>query len=248
MGRLPREGDLLSGADEDRVFLETTRRFAPQRLAREDVLAALRLAGVEPGKPVLDLGCGYGRHLRELVQWGHRAVGIDRSTLLLMEARIEAPGATVLLGDLRALPFHAGSVAAAFCFYSSMFLGTEEDAARSLAETARVLRPGGSLVLTTDNPLRLAARPEARFEEDVPGLGHVVEESVYDTENGIDSVHKSLRTPHGEELHATFKIRYYLPDELARLAGVTGLRLLRTGEPLTDTTPQLIVLLEKTEA
>jgi hypothetical protein len=103
------------------------------------------------------------------------------------------------------------------------------------------------VVLTTDNPLRLAARPKARFEEDVPGLGHVVEESFYDPENGIDTVHKSLRTPDGEELHATFKIRYYLPDELARLATVTGLTFLRTDEPLTDTTPQLIVLLEKTD-
>jgi SAM-dependent methyltransferase len=175
-------------------------------------------------------------------------VGIDRSTLLLLEARLEAPGATLLLGDLRALPFHASSMAAAFCFYSSMFLGSEEDAARSLAETARVLRPGGSLVLTTDNPLRLAARPRSRFEEDVPGLGHVVEESFYDREKGTDNVHKSVRTPDGAELHASFKIHYYLPDELARLASVTGLTFLRTDEPLTETTPQLIALLEKTGA
>jgi SAM-dependent methyltransferase len=246
VGRLPREGHFLS--DEDRLFLETTRRFAPQKLAREDVLAALRLATVEPGKPVVDLGCGYGRHLRELVQWGHRAVGLDRSPLLLAEARLEAPGATLLLGDLRALPFHAGSMAAAFCFYSSMFLATDEDAALALAEAARVLRPGGSLVLTTDNPIRLAARPKAHFEEDVPGLGYIVEESSYDAEKGVDTVHKSLRTTDGRELHAIFSIRYYTPEELARLAAVAGLTFLRTDEPLTEETPQLVALLEKTEA
>jgi len=243
VGRLPREGHLLS--QEDRLFLETTRRFAPQKLAREDVLAALRLAGIEPGKPVVDLGCGYGRHLRELLQWGHRVIGIDRSALLLGEARLEAPGATLLLGDLRALPLHAGSMAAAFCFYSSMFLGTDEDAAFALTEAARVLRPGGSLVLTTDNPLRLAARPVAHFEEDVPGLGHVVEESSFDAGKAVDTVHKSLRTPSGEHLHATFTIRYYAPDELAGLAAAAGLTFLRTDEPLTETTPQLIALLEK---
>jgi len=247
VGRVPREGHVLS-RDEDLLFLETTRRFAPQKLAREDVRAALRLAGVEPGKPVVDLGCGYGRHLRELLQWGHRAVGIDRSALLLGEARLEAPGATLLRGDLRALPFHAGSMAAAFCFYSSMFLGTDEDAALGLAEVARILRPGGSLVLTTDNPIRLAARPVAHFEEDVPGLGHVVEESTFDVEKAVDTVHKSLRTPEGERLQATFTIRYYAPDELARLAAVAGLTFLRTDEPLTETTPQLVALLEKTEA
>src|SRR5256886_765337 len=200
------------------------------------------------GNPVVDLGCGYGRHLRELLQWGHRAVGIDRSALLLGEAGIEAPGASLVRGDLRALPLHAGTMAAAFCFYSSMFLGSDEDAALALAEVARVLRPGGSLVLTTDNPLRLAARPEAHFEEDVPGLGHVVEESNFDAETGVDTGHKSLRTSAGEELRPPFPIRYSAPEELARLAAVAGLTFLRTDEPLTESTPQLVALLEKTEA
>src|SRR5437868_11680916 len=142
--------------EADRLFLETTRRFAPRRLAQEDVRTALRLATVAEGKPVVDLGCGYGRHLRELLQYGHRAIGVDRSALLLAEAALGAPGATLVRADLRALPLHASSVAAAFCFYSSMFLGSEADAEAALAEAARVLRPAGSLVLTSDNPLRLA--------------------------------------------------------------------------------------------
>ena len=75
--------------------------------------------------------------------------------------------------DLRALPFHAGSLAAAFCFYSSMFLGSDADALAALRECARTLRPGGALVLTTDNPLRLSQNREHHFEQEVPGLGHV---------------------------------------------------------------------------
>ena len=74
------------------------RRLAPRRFAQEDVRAALQLAQVEPGKPIADLGCGYGRHLRELVQFGHRATGIDRSAFLLAEARLEAPAAPVVKG------------------------------------------------------------------------------------------------------------------------------------------------------
>ena len=147
----------------DRIFLETTRRYAPPRLAREDVRAALDLSQVEQGKPIADLGCGYGRHLRALVEAGHaHPVGIDRSALLLAEARAHAPGACLLRADLQMLPLHAGALSAAFCFYSSMFLGSEADAVRALRESARVLRPGGALVLTTDNPLRLAASPRAR--------------------------------------------------------------------------------------
>ncbi|HTO96129.1 MAG TPA: class I SAM-dependent methyltransferase [Myxococcales bacterium] len=235
-------------AAADRIFLETTRRYAPPRLAREDVSAALRLAQVEPGKPLADLGCGYGRHLSALVEQGHpHPLGIDRSPLLLAEARRQAEPAWLLRADLRALPLHAGSLAAAFCFYSSMFLGTAEDAAGALREAARVLRPGGSLVLTTDNPLRLAARPSADYTEDVPGLGQVRERSEWDAAESVDRVTKSLRLPAGEVLSATYVIRYYAPPALAGLARSSGLvlRRLEPDAPLTEETPQLIALLEK---
>ena len=89
----------------DRIFLETTRRFAPVRLAREDVSAALTLAQVAPGKPIADLGCGYGRHLAALVEQGHaHPLGVDRSALLLEEARAQAPSAHLLRADLRSGP------------------------------------------------------------------------------------------------------------------------------------------------
>jgi len=232
----------------DRIFLETTRRFAPVRLAREDVSAALTLAQVAPGKPIADLGCGYGRHLAALVEQGHaHPLGVDRSALLLEEARAQAPSAHLLRADLRALPLHAGSLAAAFCFYSSMFLGTHADAVAALREAARVLRPGGGLVLTTDNPLRLAARPRARYEEDVPGLGRIIEESEWDAKGNVDRVTKTLCTPAGENLSATFSIRYYAPPQLVELACAAGLflRRLEPDAPLTEETSQLIALLEK---
>jgi SAM-dependent methyltransferase len=238
------------GADAvaDRIFLATTRRFAAPRLAELDVRTALDLAQVEPGKPIADLGCGYGRHLRAFVDRGHPCpIGIDRSALLLAEARAAVPAARLLRADLKALPLHKGSLSAAFCFYSSMFLGTEADAVLALREAARVLRPAGSLVLTTDNPLRLAQNPRASYAEDVPGLGRIEEESVYDAQRGVDRVTKRLIPFGAAALSATFSIRYYAPPQLAELARTAGLdlRRLEPDAPLTCETPQLIALLEK---
>jgi SAM-dependent methyltransferase len=238
------DGDTRAIAD--RVFLETTRRFAPPRLAREDVRAALELAQVAPAEPVADLGCGYGRHLQALAGQGHpHPIGIDRSALLLAEARAQIPGARLVRADLTALPLRAGSLSAAFCFYSSMFLGSEAEALQALRETARALRRRGALVLTTDNPLRLARSPHSRFEDDVPGLGRVIEESAYDAAAGIDEIAKTVHTAKGETLSAIFRIRYYLPAQLADLARAAGLTL--RDAPLTEATPQLVALLEKTD-
>lgn len=230
----------MDGSAADRIFLETTRRFAPPRLAREDVRAALWMAQVDPGKPVADLGCGYGRHLRALQEQGHpHPIGIDRSSLLLDEAAAHAPGAPLVRADLRALPLHAASLAAALSFYSSMFLGSDDDALQCLCEAARVLRGRASLVLTTDNPLRLSRH--SRFEEEVPGLGRVVEESEFD--GSVDRVTKTLVQPGGEKLSATFSIRYYEPSALAELGRRAGF-VLRSAD-LTRDSPQLMAHLEK---
>ena len=90
---------------------------------------------------------------------------------------------------------------------------------------------------------RLAASPQVKAEHQVPGMGTLVEESRFD--GAVDHVRKTMRLDSGEVLEAEFHIRYYQPAALAALAYVAGLRLARLHEPLTETTPQLIALLEK---
>jgi SAM-dependent methyltransferase len=228
---------------EDRIFLETTRRYATPKMSRDDVRAALELAQVAPDKRVADLGCGYGRHLKALVEEGYQPFGVDRSELLLAEARRQAPRANLLRADLRRLPLNQGTLAAAFCFYSSMFLGTHEAAQTALREAARVLESGGSLVLTQDNPARLAKHPKSHFQDEVPGLGRVIEESEFD--GTVDRVTKRLERPGEKPLSATFVIRYYPPFELADLARGAGLSLKRFAHEPVAEAKQLIALLEK---
>jgi len=232
----------------DQLFLETTRRLAPSRLAAHDVETALRLLEADPREAVADLGCGYGRHLVPLLEQGRvRVLGIDRSALLLDEARKLAPQAQLLRGDLRALPLARASLGGATCFYSSFALGTHQDARAALAEIARVLRPGARLVVTTDNPLRLEASPESDFVEQVPGLGRVAERSRFDARARIDVVERSLVRQDGTRLAGTWRIRYFLPGELAELGRLAGLAFLRLdpGARLTRDTAQLTALFER---
>lgn len=237
--------------DEERLYLETMRRLAPPGLALRDARLALELArahGLRVEEALADLGCGYGRHLKALEALGVRgAIGVDRSALLLDAAAGEAPAARLVRADLCALPLRSGCLGGGFCFYSSMFLGTREEALQALREAARALRPGAPLVLTTDNPLRLAASPAASWAEDVAGLGRVEEESAFDAASGVDVVRRTLARRGGGRLEATFRIRYFRPPELAALADAAGLAFVRLepDAPLAEGTPQVVALLAR---
>lgn len=97
----------------------------------------------------IDVQCGAGRHTQIMAQIGITAVGVDISAVALDQAR-RRRGADIrfLIGDARELPVPGGSVGAALC-WRSLHVFSASDAVLVLAELARVLRPGGRLLLST---------------------------------------------------------------------------------------------------
>ena len=94
-----------------------------------------------------DLGCGTGRLAELLAPFVGRVVGVDRSVEMLgaAEARLaEAANVELRLGELEALPVADGELDAALVFLVLHYL---PDPAAALAEAARVLRPGGRLLV-----------------------------------------------------------------------------------------------------
>ena len=120
--------------------------------AEAQAVAAARLGGCEDDGDVLDVPCGFGRHAVPLARAGYRVVGVDRSAVLLGEARRRAAGARwpkFAQADYRDLPMADGSFDLALNLFSSLgYLGDAEDT-RALAEMRRVLRPDGRLVIET---------------------------------------------------------------------------------------------------
>jgi ubiquinone/menaquinone biosynthesis C-methylase UbiE len=90
--------------------------------------------------PVLDAGCGTGLILRHLPV-GSTGLDINPRNLTMVAQRI--PNATLVLGDLEALPFAPGDFATVVC---TEVLEHVPDISAALAEIRRVLRPGGYLL------------------------------------------------------------------------------------------------------
>lgn len=98
------------------------------------------------GRPLLDIGCSWGRWSFAAARRGYRVVGIDPSLGAVMAARrvarqLKLP-ATFVVGDARHLPFGAGAFAIVFS-YSVIQHFSRADATRAVEEIGRVLRPGG---------------------------------------------------------------------------------------------------------
>ncbi|GGM37926.1 class I SAM-dependent methyltransferase [Promicromonospora citrea] len=108
---------------------------------RDDLLAPL-LDPLPTGR-VLDAACGSGAVTRQLLDRGHDVVGVDGSPGMLGLARRAVPEATLLEGDLAALPLPDGDVDHVTC---TLALSHVSDLRPFFAEAARVIRPGGHLI------------------------------------------------------------------------------------------------------
>jgi SAM-dependent methyltransferase len=105
------------------------------------------LLGLPRGSRVLDLPCGWGRLNPALVRAGYQVVGGDLSAMNLERHRREFPGPLVRL-DLRRLPFRDQCADGILCAYTSWgYFATDEENQLQLQEFARILKPGGVLIL-----------------------------------------------------------------------------------------------------
>ncbi len=146
-------------------YVDDANLRARQRLWRRqepafDLLGwVVDLAGIQPGMPVLDLGCGNGTYLARLKAAGAWPVGVDVSLGILAPA-----GDTVLVNaDATRLPLSAGAfdvVLAAHMLYHVA------DLSEAVAEIRRVLAPDGTCLAVTNG------------EEHIASLRRLVEDAV----------------------------------------------------------------------
>lgn len=136
----------------------------------------------EPARgPVLEMGCGNGRILLELVRHGIDAIGIDASAGMLAElhrkAALRSLSAPAVRMDLANLALRPG-FAAILCPYSLItYVTDDEDVARVLDRIRSLLAPGGMFVVDAFVPRPVIAQSEFRDDYRRPFGAHTLARS-----------------------------------------------------------------------
>jgi SAM-dependent methyltransferase len=171
------------------------------------------LGRVRSDDELLDLGCGTGRFTLPLAERVKAVSGLDLSPMMLTTARKKLAdrglAADLREGDMAALPFPDESFDVVVSMLALMHI-PREDRQQVFHEVARVLRPGGRLLIGVKNSVFERLFRGDRFAAvDITDVE--AEELIF------------TNTRSGENLVAPW--HSFSPDELAALSAVAGLSL-----------------------
>ena len=111
------------------------------------------------GAQVLDIGCGAGVPIAQMLAQRFRVTGVDISSEQIRRARINVPQGTFIQGDIMSVTFPPAGFDAAVAFYTLFHLPREEHP-DLLRRTRSWLKPGGYLLAT------VTSFAEAAYTED----------------------------------------------------------------------------------
>lgn len=119
------------------------------------------LMGLERGR-ALDAGCGTGRHAGFLASEGFDVVGVDATEAMLAVARDKHPDVEFRQGRFESLPIEDESVD---LVTSALAVCHAPDLVPVFAEFARVLRPGGTAIVSDPHPTTVQFGGVAGFRD-----------------------------------------------------------------------------------
>lgn len=217
---MPTREDVVEAYDTLADDYETVAEQAPHN-AQFEFPATTSLLQPEAGDRVLDAGCGAGRYAAWLEDAGCSVVACDVSPEMVRQTDDRIDGAAVRADLARPLGFADDTFDGVV---SAVALGYVADWDQPLREFARVLRPGGSLVISIGHPWsevnRTAAenyfaveRREPEFDVGVPIYRRPLERMLSPVLSAGFRI-ESLREPQPTEA-----FRAAAPDEYETLAG-----------------------------
>jgi D-alanine-D-alanine ligase len=190
--------------------------------------------GIQPMDRILDLCCGQGRHSLELASRGFRKVtGVDRSGYLIRVARRRAKKMQLPVSfherDARRIRFPERSFDAAIVMGNSFgYFERAEDDLKVLENIAKILRPGGSVILDLTDGDWMRSHFEARSWEWIDGNHFVCRERSLAADNQrLVSRELVSHAERGVIADRFYAERLYSADAITALLGDAGFHNVR---------------------
>jgi SAM-dependent methyltransferase len=134
----------------------------PNPVVAMDSRHTLNLLDPQPGRKILDAGCGTGRNLARIRQAGAKPYGLDFSLGMLRVAKRAVPDVPLVQADLQSeFPFRGSQFSAALCALIGEHL---DHLTVTLSQLWKALEPGGTMVFSVYHPDLAEAGKEANFQ------------------------------------------------------------------------------------
>ncbi|GAA2678639.1 class I SAM-dependent methyltransferase [Streptomyces lunalinharesii] len=171
-GPLPGGAAAVAELDEAAGYASWAARYdsLPSSYIEVEEPVVHRLLDRGPVGTALDAACGTGRQTAALAARGYRTIGVDQSPEMLAQARRKVPAAEFRHGRLESLPVDDESVDLVVCSLAMTHLS---DLTPGVAELARVLRPGGRIVLSDLHPFVISLQGQCVFVHETDQLAFV---------------------------------------------------------------------------
>jgi len=203
--------------------------WAKPEITRREVDFLLDVLGPGEGRPLLDAGCGFGRHALLLSKEGFAVSGVDVSLTLPRLAMRQSKSGDVkvdfLTADVAALPFVDESFDCVIAMAEGGIGYQETDAAneRMLAELGRVLTRGGKFVIGVINGgWAIESCPCTKFQLDA-GAAAVYRFLSDRRESRLMTKVWSFRWKERRFHHSRGWVRLYTRDEMTNILAGFGL-------------------------
>jgi 2-polyprenyl-3-methyl-5-hydroxy-6-metoxy-1,4-benzoquinol methylase len=208
----------MSDFDFEGVFDDDYLYFYEPMLSERTGDEVEQIAGLlelEAGAEILDCPCGHGRISNALAARGFRVAGIDASELFLARARAdaEARGLEVeyVQGDMRSLPW-SERFDGLVNWFTSFGYFTDEQNKAVLRGFHDALRPGGRLIIETQNITRILLQPRPQHWMERDG-DLMLDEWKLDVENARFVTERTV-VRDGKTRRTHFVVRWFSVPEL----------------------------------
>lgn len=204
-------------------------RYSESESSRKEVDFVIEALELHPGDRILDLCCGQGRHLIDLMRRGYDVVGVDLSEYMLSKCREAASKEglepRLIQVDMRELPFNSEFDAIIIMFNSFGYLESDVENQKALDRISQALKPGGRLLLdhliNRDSIQKRFGWSRSWYENDAGDF--FLSEPTFDSIAGRMHEREICIRANGERSESGFDLRIYTYGELEKMLGASGM-------------------------